>query len=284
MKRYYEINDKILMYFQNLKTNTVDQIFLTLTRLVDGESIVAFICLLYWFNKEVGTLVILSFFASGYLVQWIKVLSQIERPFIRNNEIKANTEALKTATGYSFPSGHTQTSVSIFGTLIFYYKIYIALPFVILIPISRVVLRVHNTLDVIASIIISLVCIKYVSKYDNLYLSYLFIFLSIIFLIYLIIKYLNKKIPKNETYDALKMLGGGLGFFVSVVIDTKYLQISNINISGNIAVIATCMLSIAVVYTGLNKTIFKNAFYLKVLEYFLLSITIFIICPYLIMK
>ena len=103
----------------------------------------------------------------GFLVNnVIKLTACIYRPWIRDPRILPPERALKTATGYSFPSGHTQFAASSYGSLAQrYVKERRALctlcsVMIFLAAFSRNYLGVHTPQDVIVAILCSLAIIK----------------------------------------------------------------------------------------------------------------------------
>lgn len=93
---------------------------------------------------------------GGFGVLIYKILKQNvvrERPFITHDVIHCNTRPLDR---YSFPSGHTLHAVSFSILLVFYYPelIWIAMPFAILVALSRFILGLHYISDVIVGSLI----------------------------------------------------------------------------------------------------------------------------------
>ena len=60
-------------------------------------------------------------FASGLLLQNLKITFRLSGPVL-NPEFQAVESAIPAATGYSFPSGHTQTATALYSSLALYTK------------------------------------------------------------------------------------------------------------------------------------------------------------------
>jgi hypothetical protein len=88
------------------------------------------------------------------------MLCKIPRPWVQDPNFTIVESAREAATGYSFPSGHTQTSVGVFGGLARWNKNtlirVLAICACVLVPLSRMYLGVHTPLDVGVSIIVAL--------------------------------------------------------------------------------------------------------------------------------
>ena len=101
-------------------------------------------------------------FLGTILSQFMKLWFRIPRPWINDPNI-AMKEAIGDAGGYSFPSGHSQSSVGTFGTLALTAKNniirYTSIAIAVLVPLSRMYVGVHTPLDVGVGVLISLVLI-----------------------------------------------------------------------------------------------------------------------------
>ena len=84
--------------------------------------------------------------------QWLKIACRIPRPWVLDPNFTIVESARAAATGYSFPSGHTQNAVGTFGAMALRTErkwvrgVCIAL--IVLVPFSRMYLGVHTPLDV----------------------------------------------------------------------------------------------------------------------------------------
>lgn len=96
------------------------------------------------------------------------------RPWILDSRIHPVKGAIETATGYSFPSGHTTDATTVFGGAILRGKLSKSLNIVlglciVLIGFSRNYLGVHSVLDVIFGFLFTLIVLLIFSKlFDKL--------------------------------------------------------------------------------------------------------------------
>ena len=114
--------------------------------------IVAGIFMLWCMDKKQGYFILLTGFFGVYLNQFLKITCRIPRPWVLDPEFTIVESARAEATGYSFPSGHTQTAVGLFGGLALcrrekWLRI-LCIVLCVLVPFSRMYLGVHTPLDV----------------------------------------------------------------------------------------------------------------------------------------
>lgn len=133
---------------------------------------------IYWCtNKRIGLYILSSYALSSVLAVIIKLTACVYRPWIRDSRIVPAGNAVKSATGYSFPSGHTANATSIYGCLA--QKLsknqmwisFICLFMILLTAFSRNYLGVHTPQDVLTSIILGAAVVFGMSKLFA-YLSY----------------------------------------------------------------------------------------------------------------
>ena len=71
---------------------------------------------MYWFwDKRKGLYTLVSYYFCMLLTPLIKLTACIYRPWIRDSRVLPAGDSITTATGYSFPSGHTTTAGPLAG-------------------------------------------------------------------------------------------------------------------------------------------------------------------------
>lgn len=120
--------------------------------------------IVFWcINKYQGYFLLSIGFLGTVINQFLKMLFRFPRPWVRDPNFTIVESAREAASGYSFPSGHTQTSVGLFGGITRWNKntaLRIAMiALCVLVPFSRLYLGVHTPLDVGVSIVLALLMI-----------------------------------------------------------------------------------------------------------------------------
>jgi len=109
---------EFLYFLENLRTPVLDKIMAFITH--GGEETVFMLIamfVLWCVNKYEGYYILFVGFMGTQLNQLLKVTFRIPRPWVRDPNFTVVESAIPEATGYSFPSGHTQSSIGTFGTL-----------------------------------------------------------------------------------------------------------------------------------------------------------------------
>lgn len=153
-----------LLWLQKFRESTggaLDGFFTLISDIVLSVAIYIVIAMIYWcVNKKVGIMFAMNIALGNFVTQILKNTFCVLRPWIKDARIVPAGDAIETATGYSFPSGHTQVAVSEFGSLAVWQKkskiiVSICGVMVFLVMLSRNYLGVHTPQDVIASFIIT---------------------------------------------------------------------------------------------------------------------------------
>ncbi len=135
----------------------------------------AMICMIYWAFDRKGGKKILSGFGLGLLVNgFLKLTFCIYRPWIKDARILPYGDSKVSATGYSFPSGHSTWATSVFGNtgrwLQKHGKKILAIIFIIfmiIVMFSRNYLGVHTPQDVLVGFLATVLMIIISNKIED---------------------------------------------------------------------------------------------------------------------
>lgn len=231
-----------LLYFFAEHRSPLWDLLQTLAMNIGSEIfLMIFICFLYWtYRKDIAYRIGFTYFFSCLLVQGLKITFRIPRPWQLDPQFTALPEAVPSATGYSFPSGHSQTATAIFGGLIpivkkSWVRILCVLLF-LLVGWSRMYAGVHTPLDVSVGILSTLVIVFllaiYYRKTGTKAAPYglpalLLILVSILIFGYAILSYqVFSLVDYENVSDLVKCCGSAFAFGLGYHIESKYVQFS----------------------------------------------------------
>lgn len=152
---------EFLYLLEGARTPWLTKVMLAITELGGETAFLVLALIVFWcVDKRRGYYLMTVGFVGTVLNQFLKLFCRVPRPWVRDPNFSAVPQAVPDASGYSFPSGHSQCSVGTFGSLALTAKrkwtkvLYIAL--LVLVPFSRMYLGVHTPADVLVGAAISL--------------------------------------------------------------------------------------------------------------------------------
>ncbi len=241
-----------LLFLQQLRESagTFLTQFMLLISDISTKGAVACTILIFWsVDRSLGYWIITNCL-SGHLVNnSLKLTACIYRPWIRDHRIVPAPQAVESATGYSFPSGHTQMSMSFFGSIAVHFRsrsrliCVLCAAAVLLTGFSRNYLSVHTPQDVIVSIMVGLVllylnALLFGKLRQNPELVPRFaaagILIAVLLLVYFEWKtypmdYIDGVLvvdPQEMKIDGFAAIGAWIGFLTGSVIECKYIRFS----------------------------------------------------------
>lgn len=104
-----------LLWLQSIRCDTLNVILMGITDFITSPVMYLGLAILYWcYSKKAAYYIAMNLSVGSMVNQTLKNTFCIYRPWIRNSKIKPYPKAIESATGYSFPSGHTQIGASEF--------------------------------------------------------------------------------------------------------------------------------------------------------------------------
>lgn len=155
---------EFLYLLEKLRFPALDKLMLLVTQLGEETAFLVIALIVFWcVDKYTGYYILSVGFIGTIWNQFLKLWFRIPRPWVVDPNFTILEDAREAAAGYSFPSGHTQSSVGTFGALGYTSQnrwvkcasIFAA----ILVPFSRLYIGVHTPLDVFVSVAIAVLLI-----------------------------------------------------------------------------------------------------------------------------
>ena len=238
-----------LRFLEGLRNPVCDAFFSTVTHLGEETFFIVFGLIFFWcINKKEGYYLLSIGFIGTIVNQFLKLWFRVPRPWVKDKDFTIVESARAEATGYSFPSGHTQSSVGVFGGIArFNKKLWIRIICIlacVLVPLSRMYLGVHTPADVFVSVALSLILVfglyPLIQKcFDNAKIMRILLISMVVLSAGLLAFVLFYNFPSDVdlnnlssgTKNAYKMLGCTLGIYIAFEIDKSFI---NFDTSGSL--------------------------------------------------
>lgn len=233
---------ELLYALESIRTPFFDKLMGLVTNL-GGEAvfIVAAIIVFWCLNKSCGYYMMTVGFAGTIINQFLKLWFRIPRPWVKDPNFTIVESARAEATGYSFPSGHTQNAFAVFGAPARFFKnTALRIIFILLIALtafSRMYVGVHTPLDVGVSIIVGTILVFVIYPFfrdmdkspKKVYIIFsIFIVLAAAFVAFVELYDFPADIDTENYASGLKnaymILFCAIGLMMTFFIDTKYVH------------------------------------------------------------
>lgn len=231
---------EFLYLLEKLRVPGLNELMLGITTLGEETAFLALALIFFWcIDKKRGYLLMAVGFTGTILNQFLKLACRVPRPWVLDPDFTILEQAREAASGYSFPSGHTQFAVGTFGSICATEKnkwirgICIAL--MVLVPFSRMYVGVHTPADVLVGAGMALFLVwlmnKPVMASSEKTMKLLIggmIALALAFLAYVELWQFPADIDSHNLESGMKnaytMLGCLVGVAIVYVVDSKYLK------------------------------------------------------------
>ena len=161
----------IMLFFQGIGSTVLDSIANALSFFGEEVAMILIVTMIYWcISKRKGFIILFNMLSALTIMNTLKAIFRVPRPFQVYPEL-IKGQRVETATGYSFPSGHSTGSAVFYSSLsVFFKKAWVMIPSIILligVPLSRLYLGVHWPMDVATGMIIGLGTTAFLSPLFN---------------------------------------------------------------------------------------------------------------------
>ena len=148
---------KLLYLIEKIRCPILDFLFSMITHIGEETVFLALALVFFWcVSKREGYYLLIVGLVGTIINQALKLTFKIPRPWVKDPSFTIVESARAEATGYSFPSGHTQNVAGTFGSIGRWsdknYMRIISVVLIVLVGFSRMYLGVHTPLDVVVSL------------------------------------------------------------------------------------------------------------------------------------
>ena len=233
---------QLLYALAELRTPFLDAVLGALTNCGGELVFMAAAIIVFWcVSKSCGYYMLTVGFVGTIVNQFLKLVFRIPRPWVKDPDFQIVESARAEATGYSFPSGHTQNVFASFGCLGRWTKRTwlraVCALLIVVTAFSRMYLGVHTPLDVSVAAVTAVVLIFVIypivrsAAEDPKKMAVLLGVMTVVALAYVI--YANfARFPADVDPDNLfegrknscSLLGALLGFCVGYTLERKYIR------------------------------------------------------------
>ncbi|MGL5150290.1 MAG: phosphatase PAP2 family protein [Clostridium sp.] len=269
----------IIIFLQSLANPFLDVFFSIITNL-GAQTLGIFVgIILFWCgNKKTGYRFMYGVIFSFSLNNIIKIIVKAPRPI---GTPGINSSQVSTATGYSFPSGHSQGNSTTFTLLMGILKSKgfwcFGIIMMILVPISRLYFGVHWPIDVIFGTILGILSVLVSNRLFDYFEHKKPRYILLSFIPFMI---LGLFFPSNDLYKAL---GAFTAFCIGYIIEKKYIKFTpNSSLGSNLKKIAIGLLGALIIYIGFEKLL--SGLWIDFIKYFSITFWGIVICPIIFKK
>lgn len=155
---------QFLRFLESIRTPFGDALMSFITLFGEETLFIVLALVFFWcIDKRRGYYLLFTCFTGTICIQVLKMIFRIPRPWVLDPNFTIVESAREAATGYSFPSGHTQCAAGLWGGVAKSAKKRAmqigGVVLVLLVGLSRMYLGVHTPLDVLVSLGIAAIVI-----------------------------------------------------------------------------------------------------------------------------
>ena len=233
---------ELLYLLEKIRVPVLNEFMLLITRFGEETAFLVVALIVFWcVDKHKGYFILSVGFVGTLLNQFMKLWFRIPRPWVLDENFTILEQAREAASGYSFPSGHTQSAVGTFGAIAATTRnkwVRVAAVFIaVAVPISRMYIGVHTPLDVLvaaaAALLLIFVLRPVILNEKNNRLGLVLCIMSLMavaFLCFVEFYRFPADIDQHNLDSGYKnaytLLGSLAGFIVVYIVDRKWIKFS----------------------------------------------------------
>jgi hypothetical protein len=173
------------------------------------------------------------------VVQGLKIVFRVPRPWVYDPTFEPVGGSLDAATGYAWPSGHTQNAAAWLGALGALIRKWWArvlfFGLALLVAFSRMYLGVHYMWDVVASLVITFVILWLAVKFipaeatcikREIAIAGVIAGVAVVVIIVAAVLYHGDVTEARQLRDATRAAGASLGFAIGMFVERNYIKFS----------------------------------------------------------
>ena len=232
---------EVLYFLEKIRIPVLNEFMLAITTLGEETAFLIVALILFWcVDKRRGYYVLAVGFLGTIIGQFLKLLCRVPRPWVADKNFTILEQAREAASGYSFPSGHTQSAVGMFGSLAFTehkkWQRWLFIVLAALVGISRMYIGVHTPADVLVGAAISValllvlrpICMKEGKEFW--WMLGVMTVIAVLYLTYVELYPFPADVDAHNlesgTKNAYTLLGCILGMNLTYFVDCKWLRFS----------------------------------------------------------
>ena len=155
---------EFLYLLEKIRIPILNEFMLLITHLGEETAFLAIGIIIFWCVDKYQGYYLMGVGLFGNMAnQFLKITCRIPRPWVKDPGFHTLEQAIPEASGYSFPSGHSQTAVGTFGCIAVTRKNKllraVCIAVMVLVPLSRMYVGVHTPADVLVGSAMALIMV-----------------------------------------------------------------------------------------------------------------------------
>ena len=160
---------QVLYFLESIRVPVLDAVMLLVTKLGEETAFLVTALIVFWcVDKRKGYYLLSVGFLGTMANQFLKITCRVPRPWVLDENFTILEQAREAATGYSFPSGHSQNAVGTFGSIAAFTGSsavkWLCIAVCVLVPLSRMYIGVHTPADVLVGSGMALILVRILKK------------------------------------------------------------------------------------------------------------------------